>query len=211
MTTTSHTNCTHPATKAGRAACRKARAQGTAPAPTVKIAKAQAETALAPRLIKSIMFETMTCGRCAGTGQFPSAMWQGVCLGCSGVGIVRTRNGKAAARKYEAYLAAHHTITAIDLKAGDKIRKMGRWVTVHDVDTDYARYSANGFCTIGTGDNAYSFCSINISYVTKTKTESVLNFVAPYADVIVRPQGDAQQAAFRAVANLKGTIVEYAD
>lgn len=27
MTTTSHTDCTHPATKAGRAACRRARSQ----------------------------------------------------------------------------------------------------------------------------------------------------------------------------------------
>lgn len=32
-------------------------------------------------------FPIETCGRCAGTGTYPSSAWNGVCLGCNGAGI----------------------------------------------------------------------------------------------------------------------------
>jgi DnaJ-class molecular chaperone len=209
---TTHTNCTHPATKADRAACRKGRVAKPSAAnlglemmPTAKAAKAEAVKP-AEALIASIAYETVTCDRCAGSGTYPSAAWQGVCLKCSGKGNMLTRNGRAAYKKYEAYLAANHTKLAIDLQPGDDIRKMGRWVRVHDVDTTIRNHG--GHTTIGSGDNAVSFCSIFINYTTRLADgTTVLNGVGPYDTMIVRPRGEAQQLAFRHVANMKGCIV----
>jgi hypothetical protein len=205
---TTHTNCSHPATKAARAACRKA--AGSTVTPRVTVAKAAAEALPA---IRSIKWDRETCDRCGGTGRYPSAMWNGVCLGCSGVGDRLTRSGKAAVKKYDAFLAANYSKAAIDLQPGDKIFKQGRWVTVHAVDIDFPKMSGNGFCTIGAGDNAYSFCSIHMSYTTKMKQGGeivdVINHVAPFGDVIVKPA--SLQDAFRHVANMKGALIEYAD
>ena len=208
---TTHTNCTHPATKAARAACR--RAAGSTTIPRVAVAKAQAEAAPAARQIKSVVWERETCTRCGGTGRYPSACWNGVCLGCNGQGTKLTPNGKRAVTKYNAFLAANYTATVADLKPGDKIFKQGRWVTVHDIDLDYTKYSGNGYTTIGAGDNAYSFCSIYVAYTTKMNKHgeviNVLNQVGMFNSVIVKPA--SLQEAFRHVANMKGAHVEYAD
>ena len=122
--TTSHANCTHEATKAARARCRAGKAQQ--PAATVVIAKAQAEAPPAPRRIREIVWERVTCTRCGGSGQYPSACWQGMCLGCNGKGEKLTRAGAAAMKKFEAYIAAHHTKMMIDLEPGDIVRDRGR-------------------------------------------------------------------------------------
>lgn len=208
---TTHSHCTHPATKAGRAACRKA-AAGTIVL-TAKIAKAAAEQSPASRQIKSIKWDRETCPRCGGTGAYPSSMWGGICLLCSGVGSRLTRAGKAAVKKYDAFLAAHYTQLAVDLKPGQKIFKQGRWVTVHAVDTDHIKQSINGSCTIGAGDNAYSFCSIHMSYTTKMKSGEgvvhVINHIGMYEDVIVKPASLSD--AINHVAKMKGAIIEYAD
>lgn len=220
MTNTTHTNCTHPATKAGRAACRKARAAGTTiTMPTAAVAKAATipthdagpyrDPSSGEALIASIKFEDEPCGRCSGTGTYPSSAYQGVCLGCSGSKTKLTRAGRAAYKKYEAYLAANHTKMMIELQPGDDIRKLGRYVRVHDVDTTLRNHG--GHATIGSGENAVSFCTIFMTYTTHMADGTdCVNSVGPYSHVIVRPRGEAQQLAFRHVAAMKGAILTYA-
>lgn len=196
-----HTNCTHPATKAGRAACRKGR-----PMPTAIEAKAaQVE---APRLIKSISFETTTCDRCGGTAYMPFSAWGGVCLKCNksgkGNGQMLTRAGKAAAKAFDDYIAAHHTKMMIDLQPGDMVRSVNGRHTVVEVDPTMMH---NGTCTIGAGDNARTFSSIYITVRYAKFTEQV----GPYVEAILQPRGDDMQAAFRHVANRKGVTVTYVD
>jgi hypothetical protein len=68
-----------------------------------------------------VTFETETCGRCGGTGQYPSACWQGVCLGCSGRGVRLTRRGRAARNAYDETMSAMDR-TYGDVKIGDRVR-----------------------------------------------------------------------------------------
>lgn len=209
MTTTrrSHADCDHPRTPAARAACRKSDRMGTLAGDALEKAGIAPTLDEAPRLIASISYETEICGRCAGSGQYPSAAWQGVCLGCSGHGSRLTRAGKAALKKYEAYLEQHHTKLAIDLEPGDQVRKAGRWVTVHEVDRTISKGSV---CTIGAGDNAVTYSSLNMIYTTRMRDgRNVGNYVGPYVSFVVRPRGEAAQAAFRHVAHMKGCAVTF--
>jgi hypothetical protein len=68
-----------------------------------------------------VTFETETCMRCGGTGDYPSACWQGVCLGCSGRGVRYTRRGRAARNAYDETMAGM-TRTYGDVKVGDRVR-----------------------------------------------------------------------------------------
>lgn len=68
-----------------------------------------------------ITFETDTCGRCAGSGTYPSAAWNGVCLGCSGSGKKLTRRGRAARMAYDAVMAEME-VPAPDIAVGDLIQ-----------------------------------------------------------------------------------------
>jgi hypothetical protein len=212
MTTTrrSHADCDHPRTPAARAACRKNDRMATLAGnalENISFPTPEPVPAAAPRLIAGIAYETVTCDRCAGSGHYPSAAWNGVCLKCSGVGNMLTANGRRAFKKYEEYLAANHTKYAIDLEPGDDIRKQGRWVRVHAIDPTIQKGSV---CTIGSGDNAVTFSTLNIILVTKLKGgREVHNYTGPYVEMIVRPRGEAQQAAFRHVAHMKGCIVTF--
>ena len=203
---TTHTNCSHPATKADRAACRKARTPQGDTTPRVTVAKAQAE-AVPAALIAKIEWERETCSRCAGSGQYPSPAWQGVCLGCNGLGRKLTRAGKAALKKYDAYLQAHHTKAYIELEPGDVTRdNRGRRLTVVNVDTNIRRGGSAAIGVEGTdGYVTYSRLVITVNF----KRESWI--VGPYDRTMVPPQGEALQAAFRHVANMKGCHVTYAD
>lgn len=89
--------------------------------------------------LPTITFETQTCMRCAGSGQYPSPAWQGVCLGCSGKGIRFTRAGRAARKRYDDIMSRmNHTYG--DVKVGDRVkmsifahgstRSVTKWVTV---------------------------------------------------------------------------------
>jgi hypothetical protein len=208
---TTHTNCTHPATKSARAACRKAaNAQGdTTPRVTVAQARKAAEAPEASRLIKSVMWDRTTCDRCGGTAMMPFAAWGGVCLKCNqsgkGDGTIITRAGKAARDKYEAYLTANHSKMMIDLQPGDVVRdNHGKRRTVVSVDTNVQHGST---VTIGTegNDNFHTYSSLRIivRYLRET------HHVGPFETIVVPPRGEALQAAFRHVANMKGCHVTY--
>lgn len=207
---TTHTDCTHPATKAARAACRRTRTAETLAGDAVArvaVAKAQAETPAAPRRIAKVEWDRETCTRCGGTGRYPSAMWQGVCLGCNGLGRKLTRAGKAALAKYDAYMAANHSKMMIDLQPGDVVRDQhGRRRTVVSVDPEIRH---NGTCAIGVeGTDSYVISS-SLTILVNYKREA--HYVGPFDTIAVPPKGEALQAAFRHVANMKGALIEYAD
>lgn len=202
-----HTNCTHPSSSTARAACRKARKAADL------ITGATVESCLDTlgpdfRLIKGISFETETCDRCGGTAQMPFAAWGGVCLKCNksgkGNGQIMTRAGKAARKAYDDYLEKHHTKMMIDLQPGDIVRDLDGRRTVVEVDREIRH---GGTCTIGAGDNAVTFSTLHIT----VRFKNVSYQCGPYSRITVPPVGDAQQAAFRHVANRKGCTAVYVD
>lgn len=71
--------------------------------------------------LPTITFETHTCTRCGGSGQYPSACWNGVCLGCSGAGVRHTRAGRNARARYNEVMACM-THTYGDVKVGDRVK-----------------------------------------------------------------------------------------
>lgn len=205
MTTNAHTDCTHPATKAGRAACRKARAAGTTIMPIAAVAKAAADAPVA--IIKSIKWERVTCDRCGGTGTMPFSAWGGVCLKCMGPGTVLTRAGKAARDKYTAYLVANHSKMMIDLQPGDVVRdNNGKRRTVVSVDPIIRK---GGQLTTGIPGTESEVTMTNLHIIVNYKNES--HHTGAYSTIIVPPEGEALQAAMRHVANMKGAIIEYAN
>lgn len=205
---TTHTNCTHPATKAARAACRRDKASADIAGAAVARAKAAGFVpAPAHKLIVKIAWERETCSRCGGTGRYPSAMWQGMCLKCEGGGQMLTRAGRAALAKYNAYLELHHSVRMIDLQPGDVTRTArGERRTVVNVDPTIQR---GGTCTIGVkgSPTEVSFCSLTIT----VHFQKVTQIVGPYVTTIVPPKGEAMQAALRHVEKMKGALVTYAD
>ena len=79
---------------------------------------------------KRITFETETCNRCGGSGQYPSAAWQGMCLGCNGTGRRMTRRGKAAKRRYDEIIEKMcKPVTEIEV--GDRVQfaSSHKWFT----------------------------------------------------------------------------------
>lgn len=89
------------------------------------------------------IFESETCGRCCGTGQYSFHPDHGtVCFGCKGSGKVLSRAGK---RAYEAYKAANTDhVLASDIVAGDKIVRDGRVHTVVAVREGTGAYILGG-------------------------------------------------------------------
>lgn len=62
--------------------------------------------------------ERQTCGRCGGTGKYPSSCYNGLCLGCSGKGFKFTARGVAT----EKYLKELRSKPVESLQVGDVIR-----------------------------------------------------------------------------------------
>jgi len=74
-----------------------------------------------PKKMKTTdLFETATCGRCAGSGHYSFNMMHGtVCYGCGGSGIKLTKKGAAAKA---AWVAAYRkTVRISEIVAGDKV------------------------------------------------------------------------------------------
>lgn len=77
-------------------------------------------------------FETKTCSRCGGSGQYSYCqMYGSTCFKCSGSGKMYTARGLAA----RAFLIASRTIKAGDVKLGDRIKSSGVTFTVQSAHT----------------------------------------------------------------------------
>lgn len=93
--------------------------------------------------------ETVTCGRCLGSGRYSyNAMHGSVCYGCGGAKVVHTKRGAAAA----AWLEDLCSVPARDIVAGDLVRHtvvgiggVGKaWARVRMVVEDRMRTTSNG-------------------------------------------------------------------
>lgn len=81
------------------------------------------------------VFETSTCGRCGGTGNYSwNTMHGSTCYGCLGAGVQLTRRGHAALAYFESLLAR----PVDQIKPGmlvfwDDLQRAKRWRTVLSV------------------------------------------------------------------------------
>jgi hypothetical protein len=83
--------------------------------------------------------ERHTCGRCGGSGRYPSSCWNGMCLGCQGIGYRMTKRGAKA----NAYLIRLRSKPVEELTVGmlvrevfgglNSVRAFGRVVSVERV------------------------------------------------------------------------------
>lgn len=82
-----------------------------------------------------IVFDTETCTRCGGTGDYPSAAWQGMCLKCKRAGVVYTPTAKRARAAMDAWAEQNLSTTYGQLVVGDKFmdgRKVREVVSIED-------------------------------------------------------------------------------
>lgn len=85
-----------------------------------------------------LTYEMTTCDRCGGTGEYPSAMWQGACIKCWRKGEVMTAAGKRAFARFSA-IEAEMNVTWGDINVGDRVLFVSTtktWVTVTDIVAD---------------------------------------------------------------------------
>lgn len=67
-----------------------------------------------------IRYETETCGRCGGSGEYSYCQTHGTtCFGCSGGGDRYSKRGKAAIARVKAFKKAKFSKLASAVKAGD--------------------------------------------------------------------------------------------
>ena len=139
MTTTrrSHADCTHEATSAARAICRKAADSGRTHDEQIKLIirdnrtasrKAIIETKITDYSAFNYAFDSVQCWKCSGTGHLPhyAGIHGGVCFSCGGAGKTLTRSGKAAKKKHDAWVDAHLMIAVPDIEVGMKIKPSPR-------------------------------------------------------------------------------------
>lgn len=207
---TTHTNCTHPATKAARAACRK----GLAPTDVARIASSSALAAKANADYSTMNyeFETTVCDRCfGGTPGYLAhyaGVYGGVCFGCNKSGNSKTKGRKltragAAARKaHDAWIADHLMIPARDLQPGMKFRPspVDGWKTVVSIDAEPRR---TGTMTVGSGDDAVTTEMWSITVETKN-CHYGLGVDSPVQRAATPEERNALIAA---IAGRKGTIL----
>lgn len=143
-----HANCTHEATKAARAKCRR----DAQPTPTAFDG---------PRTKNG--FPLATCPKCGGTGHYPSSAYNGVCLKCTGTGFVDfNRSSRRQRLLYEAHVTEAQTTDVRELAVGDtvlvSIGPIGakqRWEAIEnitlDADAVVGHNVVNGVTTALTG------------------------------------------------------------
>lgn len=210
---TTHTNCTHPATKAARAACRK----GLAPTDVSRIASSSALAAKANAkpvdyATMDYAFETTECEKCFGSGtpgylMHYAGVYGGVCFGCNKGGNNKTgrkltRAGVAAKKAHDEWVTANLSVRVDSLKPGDRFRASltEGWRTIVSIDPE-ARYA--GKYTIGSGDNAVTTEMWHITVETKNMT-----FSMDRDREVIRAATQAERSALMAhLSNRKGFIL----
>jgi hypothetical protein len=87
----------------------------------------------------AFLFETETCGRCGGTGNYSYNRMHGtVCYGCAGNKVRLTKRGKAA----QAWLVAQQSVPVSALQVGDLVREedffagVVAWMRVDGVEAE---------------------------------------------------------------------------
>lgn len=215
MTTTSHTNCTHPATKAARAACRKGMTDLGYATPSAYSTAPGRKELNEPVDYSSMTyaFETTECGRCAGNSapgyiDGYAGIYGGVCFACNksgqskSKGLVLTRAGAAAKKAHDEWLQAHCMISARDLQPGMKFRPnaVDGWKTVVEIDAE-PRFA--GTYTIGSGDNAVT----TEMWHVMIKTQRTSYGIGADSLVMRAPTDEERTALIAHIANRKGTIL----
>lgn len=129
---TNHSECSHPKTKAARAACRKLRAQGKPRYVEIGQIEQKAlnnltdptgERRVERLRISSISYETRPCVRCGESGMTVfTHIDGGKCFSCAGAGTKMTAKGRRAKEAFDEMLRERSSKRLADLKPGDNIR-----------------------------------------------------------------------------------------
>jgi hypothetical protein len=81
----------------------------------------------------AIRYNTETCSRCGGGGQYSYCQMHGsVCFKCRGTGKQYTKNAQRAMKRIGEFKERYH-VRLDELKAGDICKFDGKWVTVVSV------------------------------------------------------------------------------
>jgi hypothetical protein len=147
-------NCPKPAPLAdpyADAHCGTREEQAAAPRPVRKPAAPRKPRLTAAQIAPGtkVTFETDTCGRCSGTGSYPSSAWNGVCLGCNGEGKSLTAAGRAAKKAYDGWTAEHLTVPVTAIEPGMVIQASP--VDPYRTVTAVGEPTINGRSCIGDG------------------------------------------------------------
>jgi hypothetical protein len=135
---------------------------------------APAAPLLSAKTGNAFTFETQTCGRCGGSGQYSFCYSHGSrCFGCNGHGIKLTKRGAAAQAFYNALL----TVKAEDVQPGQKVLNAGipgiaaaGWHTVEAVIREGGEKVAIN-CD-GYGLHAYVGSPVRIARTKEEKAEA---------------------------------------
>lgn len=209
---TTHTNCTHPATKAARAACRQGRGVGPSvgPKPAAKADRLAAEPVDYSTF--DYEFDSEECWKCAGSGtpgflSHYAGVYGGVCFSCNPgggntTGRKLTRAGKAAKKAHDDWIVANLSVRLDSLKPGDKFRPSMTegWKTIVEID---AEPHFAGRMTVGSGDDAVTTEMWHITVTTKKMSYSM-----DKDRTVIRAASQAERSALMAhLANRKGFII----
>jgi hypothetical protein len=143
-----------------------------------------------------ISFQTQTCGRCGGTGQYPSMRHQGRCLGCGGSGRCLTRAGRYARERYDEAMADKMKIRWSQARKGDLVRLAGdkKYRRVEAIRQTSWTYQENN----GTRAEAQALV---------VELSGLGEYTVRAEDMILRWDAEAFRAACAAVSHLKGATV----
>ena len=146
-------------------------------------------------------FERETCGRCSGTGRYPSAAWNGVCLGCQGQGKSLTAAGRAAKKAHDAWVTERLTISVRSIEVGMKIRpsQIDGWKTITAIGEEHT----NGRSKIGDGDWT------DVRMITVTTAKSGTYGLLADGTVTRAATQDEKRELIASIAHLKGVTLKY--
>jgi len=141
-----------------------------------------------------IQYETKTCGRCGGSGEYSYNQINGTrCFGCGGSGKSLSVNGKKAKAAVEAFLLSNFGVAAELCVPGVQVRMSGLkgWGSPKSVVVEtVSRASSNGvasppYVTFGFVNSAGRewACSVFSGDVVQTRptSEQFASLVVPFA------------------------------
>uniref|UniRef100_UPI003F497EEA hypothetical protein n=1 Tax=Nonomuraea sp. CA-251285 TaxID=3240002 RepID=UPI003F497EEA len=158
-----------------------------------------------------LVYESMSCGRCSGTGRVPYRNEAGRCFGCGGAGSNRTRAGNHARARFEQLSRALLPVVRDDVAVGDRIFQylpQGGWGWVRVTGRSVS--DMTGFCreqgTIGLDE---TYLNLRLEYVA-LEPEPIQSPACAAVDRMGQgfmvPRWDAAKVAdiYNEVARLKG-------
>jgi len=162
-----------------------------------------------------ITYETVTCGRCGGCGQYSYCqMWGSTCFGCKGKGIVRSKRGCVAATAFDAERLRLCGVPVESIVVGDRVLIDGRFRTIEAVRTSGgSRFMRDGVWVdyvslqftkkLTTGPQVTSHGMIPGTVIVKAEGPGVWDALVAFADTLPGALLNGVPSAATVVADAK--------